>query len=319
MSNRLLYHLALHDFGKVRNKALVTRLLNFLKPQKDRLLSLGDVRSLLRPESEHYRGMQTIPVAKIVGSEGRTNDFSRAFLPRHDKLMQRWLRVDVAHLDNVDLPPITCFEIGGLYFVRDGNHRVSVAKSKGAEFMDAEVVSLSSEIVLHPEMGMDELKSAVVDFERKKFCETTELCQHRPECRLEFSEVGRFEELLNHIREHKWYINLNKEEEIPLTEAALSWYDHVYMPIVRVIREEKLLSRFPQSTESELYVFIGKHWSELGRRYGPLFTLEEAAEDLSLQPRLPLFTRFFRWMARVALRRKSEPGVGESNRPFKRP
>jgi hypothetical protein len=306
MSERYHYQLAQDDFGKVRKKELVTRLLNFLKPQKDRLLSLGEVRSLLKPESEYYKGMQAIPLAKIVGSEGRTNDFNRAFLPRHDKLMQRWLRVDVAHYGNIDLPPIKCFEIGGLYFVRDGNHRVSVAKSRGVDYIDAEVVSLASEISLRPDMSQDELKCAVVDFEKRVFCEETKLCELRPDCRLEFSEVGRYEELMNHIREHKWYLNLNREDEIPLTEAVLSWYDNVYMPTVRVIRDTKLLSRFPQTTESELYVFIGKHWSELGKRYGPLFTLEEAAEDLSNQRRLPRITRFFIKVRRLFVRPKAE-------------
>ncbi len=298
-----LYSLAMGDFGKVRTKALIMKLLYFLKPQKEKLLSLGDVRLLLKPESEHYKGIQTIPLDKIVGSEGRTNDFNRAFLPRHDNLMQRWLRVDVAHLDNVNLPPISCFEIGGLYFVRDGNHRVSVAKSKGAEFIDAEVISLSSEIELHPDMSLEELKTAVVEFERKRFCGDTLLCGRRPDCVLEFSEVGRFDELMNHINEHKWYLNLDKKEEIPFPDAALSWYDNVYMPIVRVIREEKLLSRFPQTTESELYVFIGKHWSELGRKYGPLFTLEEAAEDLSNQPRASRLKRFLKGIFRPFRRR----------------
>jgi hypothetical protein len=299
MIDPTFYHLARNDFDNVRKKELVTRILNFLKPQKDRLLSLGDVRSLLKPASEHYKGMRAVPLAKIVGSEGRSNDFNKAFLPRHDKLMHRWLRVDVAHYGNVALPPIKCFEIGGVYFVRDGNHRVSVAKSKGTEFIDAEVISLSSEIALRPGMGLEELKSAVVDFERKKFCESTRLCELRTDCRLEFSEVGRYEELLEHIREHKWYLNLNREDEIPFTEAVLSWYDSVYMPIVRVIRDEKLLPRFPGTTESELYVFIGKHWSELGRRYGPLFTLEEAAEDFSHRQRISRPTRVLRWIARL--------------------
>ena len=115
MTDKFNYLQAESDFGKVRKKELIMRLLNRVKPNRDRLLSLGEVRSLLKPESEHYRGMQTVPISKIVGSEGRTNDFSRAFLPRNDKLMQRWLRVDLAHYGNITLPPITCFEIGGVY------------------------------------------------------------------------------------------------------------------------------------------------------------------------------------------------------------
>ncbi len=300
MSDKSFFLMAKDDFGRVRKREIITRILSLLKAQKDEMLSLGDVRSLLRPESEHYRGMRAVAISKIVGSEGRYKDFNKAFLPRHDKLMSRWTRVDMAHYQNVTLPPIKLFEIGGVYFVRDGNHRVSVAKARGAEFIDAEVISLSSQIDIHPAMGREELKKAVIEFEKKRFFEETRLCELRPDCRLEFTEVGRYDEIMEHVREHKWYINLKKTEEIPFEEALLSWYDTVYMPIVRVILEEKLLSRFPEATESDLYVFIGKHWGELGKRYGHIFTLEEAAVDLSRQPRFPLLKRLGNWIGRFA-------------------
>ncbi|MGD0727105.1 MAG: transcriptional regulator [Spirochaetia bacterium] len=282
MSDQMYQTLARNDFSKLRTQQTFRRILSLLKAQKDEMLSLGDVRSLLRPDSEVYRGMQTVSIAKIIGSEGRYKDFDRAFLPRHDKLMGRWMRVDLAHYQNVTLPPIQLFEIGGVYFVRDGNHRVSVAKSQGAEFIDAEVISLSSEISLSSHMTLEELKRAVIDFEKRRFFETTQLDIRRPGCVLEFTEVGRYDELLCHIREHKWYINLKKTEEIPFEKAAVSWYDHVYFPIISILREAKLLAACPQATEADLYVFIGKHWSELNRRYGPLFTLEEAAEDFTV-------------------------------------
>ena len=270
-----------HDFSRARTRETIGRILTLLKPQKDEMLSLGDIRSLLRPESETYKGMQTIPIDKIVGSEGRYRDFNKAFLPRHDKLMRRWMSVDEAHYRNIILPPIKCFEIGGAYFVRDGNHRVSVARAQGAEFIDAEVISLVSEIPLTAEMTRDEIKNAVIQFEKRRFFRATKLDKHRPDCCLEFTEVGRYDEILSHIREHKWYINLDKPQEIPFDEAAVSWYDRVYAPIIAIIRETNLVSRFAGTTEADLYVYIGKHWAELNARYGPLFTLEEAAEDLS--------------------------------------
>ncbi len=280
MSDNMYSSMTRQDFSRARMKETLGRILALLKPQKDEMLSLGDIRSLLRPESETYKGMQTVPIDMIVGSEGRYRDFNKAFLPRHDKLMRRWMRVDEAHYRNIILPPIKLFEIGGAYFVRDGNHRVSVAKAQGAEFIDAEVVSLGSEIALTPGMTRDEVKRAVIQFEKRRFFEETRLDGMRKGCNIEFSEVGRYDELLSHIREHKWYMNLNKTEEIPFEEAAASWYDNVYAPIVSIIREANLLSQFPGTTEADLYVFIGKHWGELNARYGPLFTLEEAAEDL---------------------------------------
>jgi hypothetical protein len=282
MSGNSFDTMARSDFGRLRTRETLMRILSLLKAQRDEMLSLGEVRSLLRPHSETYQGMQVIPLARIVGSEGRYKDFNRAFLPRHDKLIRRWVSIDIAHYQDVHLPPIHVFEIGGSYFVRDGNHRVSVAKSQGAEFIDAEVISLSTRIPVAPGMTLTDLKRAVIDFEKDRFLEVTTLDTLRPGCRIEFTEVGRYDELLGHIREHKWYINLKKSTEIPFEEASASWYDTVYFPVIEIIRETRLLARFPHATEADLYVFAGRHWGELSQRYGPLFTLEEAAEDFSM-------------------------------------
>ncbi len=159
------------------------------------MLSLPDVRRIVRPESETYRGMQTVPIAKIVGSEGRSRDFNRAFLPRHDKMMRRWMSIDVAHYENVILPPIKLFEIGGAYFVRDGNHRVSVARMQGAEFIDAEVTSLASEIPITSGMSREDVTRAVIAFERRRFLAETGLAERRPGADITFTEIGRYDEL----------------------------------------------------------------------------------------------------------------------------
>lgn len=297
MSDGPYQSMARSDFGKLRTRETFMRILSLLKTRRDEMLSLGDVRSLIRPDSETYKGMRTIPIDLIVGSEGRYKDFNRAFLPRHDKLMRRWISVDVAHYQDVALPPIKVFEIGGVYFVRDGNHRVSVAKAKGAAFIDAEVISLSSEVPITPDMSRDELKRAVIDFEEARFSEATGLDRRHPEYRIRFIEVGRYDELLAHIREHKWYMNLKHSAEIPFEDAAESWYTKVFFPIVEITRETNLLARFPQSTEADLYVYVGRHWAELGKRYGPLFTLEEAAEDFSIVSRTRLARKARRWKA----------------------
>ena len=290
---RVLEVTARGDFGRARQREIMSRILGLLKSRKDEMLSLPDVRRLVRPDGETYRGLQTVPIAKIVGSEGRAHDFNRAFLPRHDKMMRRWVNVDVAHYQNVNLPPIKLFEIGGAYFVRDGNHRVSVARLQGAEFIDAEVTSLSSEIRIEPGMGRVDVVREVIAFERRRFLAETGLAASRPGADITFTEIGRYDELVDHIREHKWYLNLNQRKEMPLEEAAASWYDRVYLPIVETIREERLLARFPKATEGDLYVYIGHHWGELVKKYGPIFTLEEAAEDYSNQSRAP-------WLLRLA-------------------
>ena len=135
------------DFSRARNRETVQKILSLLNPSSQDLISLREVREALHPRTESYRGLQVVPLEKIVGSEGRYADFNKKFLPKHDHLRGRWTRVDQARLTQVNLPPVSLFEIGGVYFVRDGNHRVSVARQQGAANIDAEVISLDSKMV----------------------------------------------------------------------------------------------------------------------------------------------------------------------------
>jgi hypothetical protein len=279
VKDRNVHHAASEDFSRARARESLTRILSILSSQSDDLLSLQEVRSILRPTSESYVGMKAVPIAKIVGSEGRYRDFNRWFLPRHRHLKARWTRVDAAHHQNVTLPPIKLYEIGGVYFVRDGNHRVSVARSQGGEFIDAEVVSLDTEIRLQPGMTRRDLREAVIAYERERFYASTGITRLRPEADLTFTATGRYDDLVVHINCHKYYLNLDKPTEIPFQDALLSWFDTVYRPIVDIIRERRMLAAFPGRTEADLYVWISRDWDELKRRYDPDYPLIAAAQD----------------------------------------
>ena len=149
------------DFNKARNKALFNDIQHFLSPEEVSLISLNDVKQLMKPTNETYVGMKVIPIDKVVGSEGRYNDFDNHFFPKSSHLRMRWEHVDEAALKDIILPPIKVYEISGLYFVRDGNHRVSVAKARGTEFIDAEVVSLQSEIKLKKADSLKEITKQI--------------------------------------------------------------------------------------------------------------------------------------------------------------
>ena len=79
---------------------------------------------------------------QIVGSVGRYNDFDRVFLPRRRALRERWASIDSAHIKEINLPAIEVYKVGSVYFVLDGNHRVSVARERGQEYIDAMVIEL---------------------------------------------------------------------------------------------------------------------------------------------------------------------------------
>ncbi len=268
------------DFSKARGKAILSQIQNFLNTDRDKLLSFHDVKDILKPKNEVYRGSQIVPIKMIVGSEGRYHDFNKFFLPRREHLRQRWQRVDEAHIKDIILPPIQLYEIGGVYFVRDGNHRVSVAKMQNVEFIDAEVTSLATEINIKPSMTTDELREALIKYEKKIFYEKTEFGELTNYWYLDFSATGRYDVIYNHILVHKYFLNENKKDEIPFSDALVSWFNNVYIPVIEIIREQWLLVNFAGRTEADLYVWIIKHWDFLKKKYGT-YSLAKAAGDFS--------------------------------------
>lgn len=267
------------DFAKARTRELLSRIADLLDPERGRLLPLEEVLAIMKPGSETYVGMKAVNVDLIVGSEGRYRDFNRHFLPRREHLRSRWVRVDMAHYQEVPLPAIRLYEIGGLYFVRDGNHRVSVARMRGQASIDAEVTSLDAIVPLSPGMTLDALKREVLAYEKRRFYEKTDFGKLTGDENLSFSTPGRYDEILEHILVHKYFLNQDMSRELSFAEAVWSWHENVYRPVVMAIEEEGLLSRFPGRTASDLYVFIVKYWDELKRKYGLSYPIGEAARD----------------------------------------
>ena len=276
-------------------------ILNTLTWRNPDLLSFYEVTSLIKPKSETYLGMRTIPVDRIIGSEGRYHDFSAAFFPKRELLRNRWESIDSAMIGDVILPPISVYSLGGYYFVRDGNHRVSVAKSKGVEFIDAEVVELDSQIPLRAGMTMKELREAVVAYERKDFID-----QYKPDYlpmdEISFTVPGAYPEMVNHILVHKYYVNQEYPYEISFEEAAKSWYANVYFPIVNEIRKQHLLAAFPGQTEADMYMWIVRKWDEYKRIENKNITAAEAVRRIGRESRRNPFTRLARYIRYYLLR-----------------
>jgi len=259
---------------------MLSEIRNLMNAEKDKLLSFYDVKDMLRPKSQTYVGMRAVPVALIVGSEGRYRDFNRYFLPKADHLRGRWTRIDEARIREIALPAIQLYEIGGAYFVRDGNHRVSVAKTQGVEFIDAEVTSLSSQVSIAPGMTADQLRAALIAYEKRAFYESTNFGALTGDEALDFSALGRYDEIADHILGHKYFMNETREGEIPADEALVSWYKNVYSPTIEAIEKQWLLANFPGRTKSDLYVWIVKHWDFLKKK-SRAYPLSDAAGDFA--------------------------------------
>ncbi len=250
-------------FQEARRKALLAALLDMLRRQPNDLLALEEVRKRLNVRGQRYLGLQTVPVDHIVGSEGRYSDFDRRFLPRSDAIKDRWTNIDRAIAQDVPLPPVELYKLGDLYFVRDGNHRVSVARQLGQAYIDAYVTELLVDVPLTPALSVRDL---LLKEEYSDFLEWTDLHRLRPEQRIEFTELGGYLDLVRHINAHRYYLGQELGREISRDEAVAHWYDHVYLPIVQAIRAQGVLPYFPGRTEADLYRWIMDHrWFLLER------------------------------------------------------
>ena len=132
------------DFHRALLKASLHRWKDRLRRDlaDEHLLSFDEAKGALAQWNQVYRGMRVVEVEKITGSVGRYKDFDESFLPNKKSMSQRWSRVDCAYHKGVELPAVSLYKIGEAYFVRDGNHRVSVAKYHKATAIDAEVVEI---------------------------------------------------------------------------------------------------------------------------------------------------------------------------------
>jgi hypothetical protein len=269
------------DFDKAKGKALFGSILNIMRPEKRELLSFYNIKEMVKPRTETYRGMKTVNISDIVGSEGRYNDFNKTFLPKREHLRNRWTSIDTAYYKDVNLPPIKLYKLGEVYFVRDGNHRVSVAKTQGIGAIDAEVVELSAHIHVTKKMTMADIKCELIKYERKKIIDSTGIDKMIDMNTIRFTATGRYDEMLRHIQGHKYYISQEAKREIDFDSAVRSWYEKIFFPIQEIIMNNHLASRFPGRTEADIYMWIVKHWDGLKNKYGHDFPLEEAAAEYS--------------------------------------
>ena len=90
------------------------------------------------------RGRSTVELDRIVGSDGKSGWFDEGFMPLQRLCGERWKRIDRAFRLGIELPPVSLYKLGEVYFVQDGHHRVSVARFHGAEWIDAEVTEFWS-------------------------------------------------------------------------------------------------------------------------------------------------------------------------------
>jgi hypothetical protein len=264
------------DFARARSRAFLNDILGFLLGRPKRLLSYDQVKEKLRIGGPIHRGIRTVEIARIVGSVNRYVDFDHAFLPLNNRIASRWQNIDRAFYEEVSLPPIVLYKVGEVYFVVDGHHRVSVARQQGQEFIEAEVRECRVKVPVGPDLRPEDLEILGA---RVEFLERTGLDRLRPDAVIEVSIPDGYSRILEHIAVHRYFMGLDERRDISEEEAVTHWYDTVYMPIVKVMREREVLGELPEKTEGDLYLWVLDRQHFLFDRGQDLSPPEVAAEQ----------------------------------------
>jgi len=239
------------DFNRSRRRAALGRLSARLRGQAgdvSTLLPFEEVVEALGRTGERRLGLQTIKLETIVGSVDRTSEFDRSFRPRTARVRNRWQRINEAQRKGKGMPPINVFRVGGLHFVEDGHHRVSVARHLGLDVIEAYVTEVVTRVSSSEGLRLSDLPAK--DHERL-FLERVPLDREQRK-RIGFAnpEVG-YAELAETVEAWGFRLIQGLGEPRDRREIAQAWFNDEFAPVVEDLRDAGLIG---QSTEVDAYM-----------------------------------------------------------------
>ena len=266
------------EWKQARRTAFVQEALGVLTQRPAALLSFDQVHERLQLKNVHYLELQDVPMDRIVGSVGRYGDFTRAFFPRGDHLRDRWENIQRLVSAGRSLPPVELYKVGQVFFVRDGNHRVSVARHRGLVSIEALVWEYDAPVPLQPDSDIDELLCKAA---HEAFLERTRIESLCPGLDIELTQPDGYNTMLHEIERFREVLSGVEGKELDPDETVILWCEIRYIPVVEIIRRRAILQDFPGRTEADLYLWLCRNRRELEQGYQQHVMMEEAAGDLT--------------------------------------
>jgi hypothetical protein len=266
-------------FSKAISKAFIQELKDLLLRRSKRLLPFDEVKEKLELWYGTDLGIRSVPLDSIVGSQGRYKNFTRHFLPLDENLRNRWMQVDMAITSGLDLPPVELYKVYNAYFVKDGHHRVSVAKAKKKITIEARVFEYNCDLSLD---NLADLEQIAILETYQLFLKKTGLKKTRNP-QLHLTVLGGYPILMEHIQRHRFYLVKKESRNVGIEEGAKSWYDNIYTPMVVLINANGIMKKFPHRTEADFYIWISKHKNRL---FQNVFVADEARSVIDSYSRL---------------------------------
>ncbi len=263
------------DFRDARRRGALENIWGSLTGSAKHLIQFQHVEEQLHYEHAAKLGLVDIPLDAIVGSVSRPSDFTRKFFPRDAVDPARWQRVKKV-MDQA-IRPIDVYQVDQAYFVLDGNHRVSVARQRGMTHIPAYVTKIESSVPLTPD---DDIEDLIIKNQQVRFRKDTGLNNLRPDLEFATSFPGSYQQLREQISSHQLNLELWHHYPYSFNEAAESWVEEVYLPVLQTVSQSGLLRDFPARTPTDLYIWLTQYQKEISQQYG--WKIEPAAAVDSL-------------------------------------
>jgi hypothetical protein len=269
-----------NDFLRARRRQVLARLAQRLRREPDDvnlILPFDDVVAALGRVGERRLGLQTIRLDRVVGTVDSTRDFDRRFRPTSNRVRERWERLALAQRRGESIPPIDVYQVGELYFVSDGHHRVSIALAMGQRVIDAYVTEILTAV---PAKGIRHRSDLLFKSYEQLFRSRVRL---PPEAytKINVTDPWSYAELSEAVEAWGFRLMQHEHKFFDRAEASRRWFTEEYTPVVRMLRTADLIGT---NTDAEAYLIIATERYRLIRTHQ---WSDEVIEELQRQLRSP--------------------------------
>jgi hypothetical protein len=243
------------DFQRARRRQLMSQLARRVSRDPgdvDVILPFDEVVAALGRVEERYAGLQAIDLDTVLGTVGRERGgggFDRQFRPTTARVRARWERIANAARRGEPLPPISVYRIGDVHFVRDGHHRVSVARALGRDTIDAYVVEVVTRVGAERSLRVSDLP---LKSHERLFHERVPLPTKARE-RIQLSDPWDFGTLAEGVEAWAFRAMQDRAEFVDRRTAARLWFEEDYVPVVDMLRDAGMIG---EGTETEAYIRV---------------------------------------------------------------
>jgi hypothetical protein len=253
---------AQHDFLRARRGASMARVAARLRGEPDdvrAILPYEEVIAALGFVSEQRAGPAVVALDDIVGTVDRRREFDRRFRPTSGRVRSRWEHIAAAMRRGESMPPVDLLQIGEIYFVRDGHHRVSVARALGRSDIDAVVTEVHTRVGAHHPITYADLPTKSLE---REFFERVPLPDDARK-EIAVSDSWNYAILADNVEAWGFRLGQDRGEFLTRRETAYLWLENEYRPVIAMLREAELIGN---QTDTEAYMRVS------GERYRLLRT-----------------------------------------------